>query len=154
MTGLIRVGTVLMQTGTPLPESSGIEPERYSSGWSTISNSDGDVVDRDIRKAGWNFFFMAANIQAMVWGSWGERTIRRAVKHVLAKVKPLRFNCLEITELSARRFWRFPYVHVSAHSRHIQKSQLLQGLAERSRAEAAGIQLKPFSKIYEGGIAL
>lgn len=137
MTGLMKVGTVLMQTGTPLPESSGIEPDRYSPGWSTIRNSDGDVVDRGIQKAGWNFFFMADNIQAMVWGSWGEGTIRRAVKAVLAKVKPLRFNCLQVTELSAGRFLGFPYVQVSAHSRHIQKGQLLQELAERSRAEAA-----------------
>jgi hypothetical protein len=137
MTGLIKAGTVMMQTGTLLPESSGIEPERYSPGWSTIRDSDGDVVDRNLRKAGWSFFFMAANIQAMGWGSWGEKAIRRAVKHVLARVKPLGFNCLEITELSARRFLGFPYVHVSAHSRHIQKSAGLQELAERNRDGAA-----------------
>ncbi len=127
----------MMQTGTLLPESSNIKLEPYSPGWSTIKDSDSDLVDRNLRKAGWSFFFLAANIQAMGWGSWGERAIRRAVNHVLARAKPSGFNCLEITELSARRFLGFPYVHLSAHSRHVQKGSVLQELAERNRDGAA-----------------
>jgi hypothetical protein len=44
---------------------------------------------------------------------------------------------VEVTEISARRFPGFPYVHVSAHSRHIQKTALLQSFIERNRAEVA-----------------
>jgi hypothetical protein len=102
-----------------------------------IQDCDGDILDRKIRRAGWSFFFMAETIQAMVWGFVGKKTIRRAVQRVLGKVKLSKFNCLEITEISARRFLGFPYVHVSGHSRHIQKSTLLQSLAERNRAEVA-----------------
>jgi hypothetical protein len=75
----------------------------------------------------------------MVWGQRGERTARRALRRVLAKVKLLKFNCLEITEITQKRFLGLPYVHVSAHSRHIQKSSTMQSLVERSQAEVAAI---------------
>jgi len=137
MKDTIEAGTIMMQAGTLIPESLRVEVEPYWQGWEMIQDSDGDVLDRKVRTAGWNFFFMAANIQAMVWGLGGKKAVRRAVQRVLGKVKLSKFNCLEITEISARRFLGLPYVRVSAHSRHIQKAALLQSLAERSRAEVA-----------------
>jgi len=137
LSGTIKAGTIMMQAATLIPQSLRVEIEPYSHGWAMIKNSDSDAVDRDIRRVNWNFFFLAANIQATALGYWGERTVRRAMERVLAKAKPSKFNCLEITEISARQFLGFPYVHVSAHSRHIQKSPFLQELAERSRAEVA-----------------
>ena len=119
------MGTIMMRAGTLTPQSLRVETEPYSHGWEMIKNSEGDAVDRDIRQADWSFFFLAASIQATAWGHWGERTARKAMKRVLAQVKQLKSNCLEITGISARRFLGFPYVHVSAHSRHIQKSPLL-----------------------------
>jgi hypothetical protein len=109
-----------------------VETELYSHGWEIIKNAGADTVDRDIRRADWNFFFLAASIHATALGYLGERTVRRAMERVLAKAEPSKFNCLEITEVSTRQFLGFPYVHVSAHSRHIQKSPFLQELAERA----------------------
>jgi hypothetical protein len=127
----MKAGTIMMRAGTIIPQSLRIETEPYSQGWEVIKNSDGSSVDRDLRRAGWNFFFLAANIQATAMGYWGERTVRRAMEQVLAKAAPSSLNCLEITEVSAKQFLGFPYVHVSAHSRHIQKSPFLQGPAHR-----------------------
>ena len=121
-----------MKVGTILPQSLRVETELYSQGWEIINNSDTDAVDRDIRRADWNFFFLAASIQATALGCWGEITIRRAIERVLAKAEQSKFNCLEITTISAKQFLGFPYVHVSAHSRHIQKSPFLQAPAERA----------------------
>jgi hypothetical protein len=118
-----------MKVGTIIPRSLRVETELYSPGWEIIKNA--DAVDRDIRRADWNFFFLAASIQATALGFWGERTVRRAMVRVLTEVEPSKFNCLEITEISAKQFLGFPYVHVSAHSRHIQKSPFLQEPAER-----------------------
>ena len=132
MSGTIKAGTIMMKAGTIIPQSLRVEMELYSHGWEIIKNSDADAVDRDIRRADWNFFFLAANIQATALGYWGERTVRRAMERVVAKAEPSKFNCLEITEVSAKQFLGFPYVHVSAHSRHIQKSPFLQELAERA----------------------
>jgi hypothetical protein len=120
-----------MKVGTIIPQSLRVETELYSHGWEIIKNADADSVDRDIRRADWTFFFLAASIQATAMGYWGERTVRRAIERVLAKAEPSKLNCLEITEVSARQFLGFPYVHVSAHSRHIQKSLFLQEPAER-----------------------
>src|SRR6266700_6474733 len=120
----------MMKVGTTLPQSLRVETELYSQGWEIIKNA--DAVDRDIRGADWHFFFLAASIHATALGYWGERTVRRAMERVLTKAEPSKFNCLEITEVSAKQFLGFPYVHVSAHSRHIQKSPFLQELAERA----------------------
>jgi hypothetical protein len=132
LSSTIKVGTIMMKAGTTIPQSLRVETEPYSHGWEIIKNSDADVVDLDIRRADWNFLFLAANIQATALGYWGERTVRRAMERVVAKAEPSKFNCLEITEVSAKRLWGFPYVHISAHSRHIQKSPFLQELAERA----------------------
>ncbi len=132
MSGPIKAGTIIMKVGTIIPQSLRVETELYSQGWEIIKNSDADALDRDIRRADWNFFFLATSIQATALGYWGERTVRRAMERVLAKAEPSKFNCLEITEISAKQFLGFPYVHVSVHSRHIQKSPFLQELAERA----------------------
>ena len=131
MSDTIKAGTIMMKAGTIIPQSLRVETEPYSHGWEIIKNSDADAVDRDIRRADWNFFFLAGNIQATALGYWGERTVRRAMERVVAKAEPSKFNCLEITEVSAKQFLGFPYVHVSAHSRHIQKSPFLQAPGER-----------------------
>ena len=122
----------MMKAGTIIPQSLRVETELYSRGWEIIKNAGADAVDRDIRRADWNFFFLAASIHATALGYWGERTLRRAMERVLAKAEPSKLNCLEITEVSTRQFLGFLYVHVSAHSRHIQKSPFLQELAERA----------------------
>ena len=132
MSGTIKAGAIMMKVGTILPQSLRVETELYSQGWEIIKNADADAVDRDIRRADWNFFFLAARIHATALGYWGEKTVGRAMERVLAKAEPSKFNCLEITGVSAKQFLGFPYVHVSAHSRHIQKSPFLQELAEQA----------------------
>jgi len=132
LSGTIKAGAIMMKVGTILPQSLRVETELYSQGWEIIKNADTDAVDRDIRRADWNFFFLAARIHATALGYWGEKTVRRAMERVLAKAEPSKFNCLEITGVSAKQFLGFPYVHVSAHSRHIQKSPFLQELAEQA----------------------
>jgi hypothetical protein len=132
LSGTIKVGAIMMKVGTIIPQSLRVETELYSQGWEIIKNSEAYALDRDIRRADWNFFFLAGSIQATALGYWRERTVRRAMERVLAKAERSNFNCLEITEVSAKQFLGFPYVHVSAHSRHIQKSPFLQELAERA----------------------
>jgi hypothetical protein len=129
--------TIMMKTGTFTPESLGVEAEPYWRAWEMIHSADGDLLERDLRKAGWHFFFLAETVQAMAWGRRGERTVERALRQVLAKVRLLKFNCLEITEITQKRFLGLPYVHVLAHSRHIQKSMTMQSLVERNQTEAA-----------------
>ena len=98
----------MMKAGTIIPQSLRVETELYSQGWEIIKNSDAEAVDRDIRRADWNFFFLAGSIQATALGYWRERTVRTAMERVLAKAEPSKFNCLEITGISAKQFLGFP----------------------------------------------
>ena len=104
---------------TQLP---GLESEPYSGNWSLVKVLDGFALDRKIHAAGWNFFFMAADVKVMFFGALGAKKIENALKLILAKVRHQNFNSLEVTGIVAKRFLGVPYAVVSAHSRHIQQS--------------------------------
>jgi len=87
---------------------------------------DGFALDRKIRIAGWNFFFMAAEVKVMFFGAVGAKKVQNALIRILAKVKRQHFNGLEVTGIVAKRFLGVPYATVSAHSRHIQQSCRLE----------------------------
>ncbi len=136
----INTGTILIKEGTFLPKSLKLESEPYSKGWRLVKNLRSSGMDRQLFEAGWTFFYMAGEVNAPVVGSDLEKTTRRAVKKVIAYMKSDRLNCLEITQVAARRFLGLPYVTVSAHLRHIQESIFLfhtKRLAEWDRAKLA-----------------
>ena len=137
MSNTLRVGALFMQAGTLIPRSLEVQTEACSPSWKWITNLDGDSFDRKVRNAGWSFFFLAAKMQVIVWGHWTDKLVGKAVRRMLTRARPAQFNCLEVTELSARRFCGIPYVHLSAHSRHIQEGMVLRGIAERRRTSAA-----------------
>lgn len=133
----ITLGTILIKECTTLPESIPLEGEPYLAGWKLAMNLDGDGLDRKIRDAGWNFFYMAGKVKVSVFGCDGEGTRRKAIGHILAKLKLEKFNCLEITRISSKRFLGMPYVSVAADWRYIQESLVLfhaKRLAEWDRA--------------------
>jgi hypothetical protein len=98
-----------------------LESEPYSGSWNLVQTLDGISLDRKIRAAGWNFFFMAAEVKVMFFGVLGATKIQNALQRILAKVKPQHFNGLEVTGIVASHFLGVPYVTVSAHSRHMQQ---------------------------------
>ena len=129
----LRAGTVLMQTGTVMPESVWVEEGPYSPGWEVIKNLDGDSLDRNLRESNWNFFFIAGSVHAIAWGPGNGITARCAAIRALAKSKLKKFNCFEITEVTTRRFLGIPYVSVVGHSRHVQEDRVLESLARRGQ---------------------
>jgi hypothetical protein len=134
----INISTILIKEGTPLPEGMQLESAPYSTGWRLAKNFDGGELDRKIHDAGWNFFYMAGEIKVSVFALDGENTRRKAIEQMLAKLNLERFNCLEITQVAAKRFLGLPYVSVAAHWRHIQESLVLfhaKRLAEWDRAK-------------------
>ena len=122
MSDAIKAGTILIEQGTPRPESLLLEGEPWSSRWKSVSNLDRKELDRKINQAGWTFFFMAGEIKISGFGFDKEKAVRRAMKGVIANVETHKCNCLEITEVSPKSFLGIPYVNVCAHARHIQKS--------------------------------
>src|SRR6266436_2829068 len=118
----VQVGTILMKEWPRMTQLLGLESEPYAGNWSTVKVLDGFALDRKIHAAGWNFFFMAAEVKVMFFGALRAKKILNALHRILEKVKGQDFNCLEVTGIVAKRFLGVPYTTVSAHSRHIQQS--------------------------------
>ncbi len=124
MTPTVQVGTILMKERPGRTQLLGLESEPCSGEWSLLKVLGGFALDRKIHAAGWNFFFMAAEVKVMFFGSVGAVKIQNALKRILEKVKAQQFNGLEVTQIVARRFLGVPYVTVSAHSRHMQRAAI------------------------------
>lgn len=134
MTATVKVGTILIEGQPPrTAEVLGLESEAYLADWSVISALDGSALDKKIRAAGWNFFFLAEELKAMFFGAISAAKVQNALQRILGRVRRQNFNCVEVTGIVAKRFCGIPYVTVSAHSRHIQQSCQLDDI-ERFRA--------------------
>jgi hypothetical protein len=140
MTATVQVGTILMENRPLIAESLELQSMPYSANWGVLTALDGLAINRHISAAGWNFFFMAAEVKVMFFGAFGANRIQSALQRLLEKVKPLNFNCLEVTGIAAKRFLGVPYTVVSAHSRHIQQSCYLEGADGRRTSQRAAAQ--------------
>jgi len=125
MPDTIKTGTILIKDGTFLPDALRFESEPCATGWRLIKNLDGYGLGRKVPEAGWTFFWLAGEIKATIFGFDVQKTVRRAVKRILANLKPGKFNSLEITDVARKRFLGVRYVTVSAQSRHIQENAFL-----------------------------
>jgi hypothetical protein len=127
----IQVGTILIEGRPVMTQFLGLRSESYAAKWGVLQALDVIGLDSKIRAAGWNFFFMAAEVKVSFFGATGAKNVRNAVERLLQKLRPQTFNCLEITGIVAKRFLGVPYTVVSAHSRHIQPSCYLDGAEDR-----------------------
>jgi hypothetical protein len=132
---IIQVGTILMKDWPGMPKLAGFETEPGWAQWNIVKVPDAFTLDRKIHAAGWNFFFMAAEVKAIFFGSLTAAKVQSALKRILAKVKPQHFNGLEVTAIVTRHFLGVPYVTVSAHSRHMQHSCNLDGTDARQTSQ-------------------
>ena len=127
MADTIKLRTILITDGALLPESLLLESEPYGYGWRLVKNLDSNGLDQIISWAGWNFFYIAGLIETNAFGSDEKKTTSKAIKRIIANLKSKKFNCLEITRVTAKRSLGLLYVSVSAQSRHIQEGQALSG---------------------------
>jgi hypothetical protein len=135
MAQTIQVGTILMKEWPGMTKLLNLESEPCSGEWSLLKVLDGFGLDRKIHAAGWNFFFMAAEVKVMFLGSLGPGKIQKALTRILEKVKQQQFNGLEVTEIVSRHFLGVPYITVSAHSRHLQQSCYLDSAPARRTSQ-------------------
>ncbi len=119
----ICVGTMLIEDGTPAPETLVIETEHYSAGWSSIIKSSSAQLGRGLERAGWTFFYMAGEIRASGFGFNDQSGADRAMAHLVHAVKRENCNCLEITQIKRRSLLGLSYTTLVAHARHIQRSR-------------------------------
>ena len=135
MPSTVQVGTILLKEWPGMLQLIGFETEPCSGEWSIVKVPDAFTLDRKIHGAGWNFFFIAAEVKAMFFGSLRPAKVQSALKRILAKVKRQHFNGLEVTAIVARHFLGIPYVSVPAHSRHMQHSCNLDSAETRQTSQ-------------------
>lgn len=126
MADTIEVGSILIAEGSLLPELL-FESEPYAQGWRLVRNLNSYGMEQIVGKAGWRVLYMTEVIKTSIFGSDQEKTRRKAIKQVIAKMRSKNFNCLEITQVTVKRFLGLPYLSIYARSRHIQENTLLFG---------------------------
>jgi hypothetical protein len=94
----IQVGSILIEESPRMTQVLGLESEPYSGNWRLVKVLRGFALDRKIRASGWNFFFMATEVKARIFGALGTNKIQKALKRILEKVKGQHFNSLEVTD--------------------------------------------------------
>lgn len=119
-------GTLFIREDTILPGGLIIETETFLPGWRAVRDCDGYRLGRKIEQAKWNFFFLAGDVQAIVFGRRGPSSLRRALRSILSKPNARKFNSLEIRETRSRWFLGIPFVIVTANFRHIQQDLALE----------------------------
>ena len=68
MTKELQVGTILISESPQLLDlqtdlQKDLNKEHYSGSWSIVEKTEGSTLDRKIRRAGWNFFFIASEVK-------------------------------------------------------------------------------------------
>src|SRR5467141_100940 len=121
MSSTNRTRTIFIREDIRLPATLSIESEAFLPGWRVVKNLDRQALTREVEGANWNFFYLAGEMRATVFGREGLGALRRAVKCVLAQQEGQKFNSLEITKIVSKRFLGIPFMSVTAHSRHIQQ---------------------------------
>ena len=131
MSNKIQAGTMLVRQSALL-HSLGTQGEIYSDQWCSLGTDESAGLDRKLRDAGWNFFFMADELRTIVppWG--GEKTLRAGVKRLLARTRAQQFNCMQLSNVLRERFLGIPFLSVVAHARHVQQGSRMESLAQRT----------------------
>jgi len=128
----VQVGTILIENRPLIMRTLNLESEPYSGPWGVLQSLTSSTLDQKIRSAGWNCFFMAAEVKGTAFGRLAAKSIQRALNRIFVNVRKLDFNCLEVTKIEENRFLGLPYITVCAHSRHIQQGCLLESTDKRS----------------------
>ena len=119
----IELGTILVEEGTPMPDSLLVSTKPYGAGWSSVENLTRGQLGAGLEAAQWTFFYMAGKVQRTAFGFDEPSRMRRAARKVIQAVKLQHCNCLEMTQVLRKSFCGIPSVTIVAHARQIQLSR-------------------------------
>lgn len=117
----VKNGTLIIAEGASLPASCNVRSEPFSKGWRAITNLDGRGLDKRFNDIGWTVFQKTEPATVSVLGLGESQTLRKAFRKILRGCGPLKFNCLEITEVVGKVFLGITYVRMSARARNIRE---------------------------------
>src|SRR5260370_40162192 len=97
MSSINRTRTVFIREDTRLPTTLSIESEAFLPGWRVVKNLDCQALLREVEGANWNFFYLAGEMRANVFGREGLGDMQRAVMLVLAYQEDKKYSSIEYT---------------------------------------------------------
>ncbi len=115
-----------------LPKLLEAKTDAYLPSWRCFASLNCFTLSTQLDAIGLHLFFVAGQIKTIAFGC-GQRSLRKAIQRIAAKLQILNLNCFELAEIRRRRFLGVPYTVVFAHVYHIQQSQQLPNLEERRR---------------------
>ncbi len=132
MRNQIQAGTMILHQSADI-DTLDVESEPYCQNWRSLGTLDSSELDSKVRAKGWNLFFLAGEIRAVVpaWG--GHNTLRRGVERLLAQTRLQHLNCLEVTHILRKYFLGIPYLSIAAHPRHLQEGSQIQSSQRRAQ---------------------
>ena len=107
MPDVTEAGQVFIREGTLLPKALQLETEPYLLGWRLVKNLAAHGLERKLREAGWNFFFLAGHSNVTVFGFDADKSVHRAIARILANRSFKNFNAVELTRVSSGVSKRF-----------------------------------------------
>lgn len=118
-----------------LPKSLKIDTSIYSDDWRVVTTAE-RALDQTIVAAGWNFFFTVGKLEGTAFGALNPTNLRRALRGILREVRERHFNAVQITGIQSRKVaGLIRYITISAHARHIQRSEQLDNDQQRKIAQ-------------------
>jgi hypothetical protein len=134
-------GTLILRDGILLPKSAAIQSVAYCDGWRKIKGMSTALLDRTLRSAGWNRFYIAGELRTLELGNGREDCIRRGISRLAARARASNFNCLEVTGMTQKWSFGIPFVYFCATACHIQQGSELR-VATPTKATLSGRMLK------------
>jgi hypothetical protein len=125
MESRIMVGTIILRDDLAFPKSIAIQSAAYCAGWLRIKEMSTTVLDRTLRSAGWNRFYIAGAMRTLELGNGKDACVRRGIARLAARAKASNFNCLQVTGVTQKSSFGIPFVSFSANACHIQEGTAL-----------------------------
>lgn len=135
-TTLLSSGAVFIHDSLMLPASLTIESSQFAKDWHVVTTDSRKFLGERIDAAGWNFFFTVGKLEGLALGALNPKTLEKAIRRILRQVQDLHFNAAEIGKIQTHRaFGLIRYISVSAHARHIQRSEQLDNDQQRKATQ-------------------
>ena len=118
----LRGGNVLVRRGTSLPETVKVEGQLALGEWNLVARLSPAELDKELYKAGWQFFYIPPETQAGALGFNRKQALARALKKLLAKADAAKLNAVHLPVLKKKSSWVFTtraLAHISVTFRRV-----------------------------------
>ncbi len=126
---------VLVRRDTFLPETVKMKHQLAFGEWNLVSALSPAEFDKELSRAGWQFFYIPPEIRAGALGRNRQHALERALNKLLVKADGAELNAVQITGVEAKQFLGIHYASVSGCLRHVQKSLILSPTPEKTEQQ-------------------